>query len=116
MESELFGHEKGAFTGADQRRAGAFESAAGGTLFLDEIGELPADLQPKLLRVLEDREFRPVGATAVKKADVRVIAATNRDLRAEVNAGRFRADLYFRVAVVKISLPPLSQPPDDMPV
>ena len=116
MESELFGHEKGAFTGADQRRAGAFEAAAGGTLFLDEIGELPADLQPKLLRVLEDREFRPVGATAVKKANVRVLAATNRDLRAEVNAGRFRADLYFRVAVVKIPLPPLSQRLDDMPL
>ena len=115
LESELFGHEKGAFTGADHRRAGAFEAAAGGTLFLDEIGELPADLQPKLLRVLEDREFRPVGANATKKAQVRVIAATNRDLRAEVNAGRFRADLYFRVAVVKIPLPPLSQRLDDMP-
>ncbi|MGZ6143485.1 MAG: sigma 54-interacting transcriptional regulator, partial [Myxococcales bacterium] len=116
IESELFGHEKGAFTGADQRRAGAFETAAGGTLFLDEIGELPADLQPKLLRVLEDREFRPVGASAVKKSEVRVLAATNRDLRAEVNAGRFRADLYFRIAVLKIALPPLSQRLDDMPL
>ena len=116
IESELFGHEKGAFTGADQRRAGAFEAAAGGTLFLDEIGELPSDLQPKLLRVLEDREFRPVGASATKRSDVRVIAATNRDLRAEVNAGRFRADLFFRLAVVRIPLPPLSHRLEDMPL
>src|SRR5437763_9454016 len=81
MESELFGHERGAFTGADHKRVGAFESAAGGTLFLDEIGELPPELQPKLLRVLEDRQFRPVGASGPKKADVRIVAATNRDLR-----------------------------------
>jgi transcriptional regulator with PAS, ATPase and Fis domain len=116
IESELFGHEKGAFTGADQKRAGAFETASAGTLFLDEIGELPAELQPKLLRVLEDRSYRPVGSNAVRRAEARVIAATNRDLRAEVNAGRFRADLYFRLAVVKIHLPPLSRRLEDMPL
>ena len=116
MESELFGHERGAFTGADQKRIGAFEEVGAGTLFLDEIGELPAELQPKLLRVLEEHEFRSVGGSAVKRTQARVIAATNRDLRAEVNAQRFRADLYFRLAVVKIPLPPLSQRLEDMPL
>jgi two-component system response regulator GlrR len=114
IESELFGHEKGAFTGAANRRIGAFEEASGGTIFLDEIGELPADLQPKLLRVLEQREIRRVGSNTHQAVDVRVIAATNRDLRAEVNAGRFRSDVYFRLAVVRIPLPPLRNRPEDI--
>jgi two-component system, NtrC family, response regulator GlrR len=115
MESELFGHEKGSFTGADARRVGAFEEASGGTLFLDEIGELPLDLQPKLLRALENREIRRVGANRFHAVDLRVIAATNRDLRAEVNREEFRSDLYFRLAVVKVAIPPLRQRPEDLP-
>src|SRR5262249_32602265 len=95
LESELFGHEKGAFTGAAQRRLGAFEEAHGGPLFLDEIGELPPDLQPKLLRALEQRTVRRLGSNAVQQLDIRVIAATNRDLRHAVNTGAFRPDLYF---------------------
>src|SRR5262249_51454825 len=105
IESELFGHERGAFTGAVSARAGAFEAAHGGTIFLDEIGELPAALQPKLLRALERREVKRIGQTRYMPVDVRVIAATNRNLRGEVNAGRFRADLYYRLAVLEIRLP-----------
>jgi two-component system, NtrC family, response regulator GlrR len=116
LESELFGHEKGSFTGASGRRIGAFEEASSGTIFLDEIGELPQDLQPKLLRVLESKEIRRVGSNAHLKVDVRVIAATNRDLRSEVNNARFRSDLYFRLAVVRIPLPSLRQRPEDIPV
>jgi DNA-binding NtrC family response regulator len=116
LESELFGHEKGAFTGATERRRGAFEEADGGTIFLDEIGELPAELQPKLLRALEKREIRRVGANTYQPVDVRLIAATHRDLRVEVNAARFRSDLFFRLAVVKIPVPALRQRPEDIPL
>jgi DNA-binding NtrC family response regulator len=116
IESELFGHVKGAFTGADRDREGAFRQADGGTIFLDEIGELELGLQPRLLRALERRQVKPVGASTYRSVNVRVIAATNRDLAAEVRAGRFRADLYHRLAVMRIELPPLRDRPDDVPV
>jgi DNA-binding NtrC family response regulator len=114
LESEFFGHEKGAFTGAEARRVGAFEEADGGTLFLDEIGEMPLDLQPKLLHAIESREIRRVGGNRYQPVNLRVIAATNRDLRSEVNAGRFRSDLYYRLAVVKVTMPPLRERPEDI--
>jgi DNA-binding NtrC family response regulator len=116
IESELFGHEKGSFTGAVKARAGVFEAAMGGTVFLDEIGELTAELQPKLLRALEQREIKRVGANTPVKIDVRVICATNRNLRKEVDEGRFREDLYYRLSVVKVSLPSLRERPEDIPI
>ena len=116
LESELFGHERGAFTGAETRRRGAFEEAAGGTIFLDEIGELPLDLQPKLLRAIENRHVRPLGTNVYRPVNVRIIAATNRDLRTEVNQGRFRADLFFRLSVVRLVMPPLRQRPEDLTI
>lgn len=116
IESELFGHERGAFTGAVQSRSGAFENARGGTIFIDEIGELEPELQPRLLRALERRQTRRMGSNDFKDIDVRVIAATNRNLPAEIQAKRFRSDLYFRLAVVQIELPPLRERPDDIEV
>src|SRR5690349_625215 len=116
IESELFGHEKGAFTGAISGRQGAFELASGGTVFLDELGELSLDLQPKLLRVLEQREFRRVGGSKTLKVDLRVIAATRKDLRSEVEKGKFREDLYFRLNVVPITAPPLRDRREDIPL
>ncbi len=116
MESEAFGHERGAFTGATAAHVGAFERADGGTLFLDEIGELPLELQPKLLRALERKEIRRVGGAAMKKVNIRVVAATNRDLAVEVNRGRFREDLYYRLAVAHVAVPPLRERREDIPL
>ncbi len=115
IESELFGHEKGAFTGAVKSRRGAFEEASGGTIFIDEIGELTTELQPKLLRALEQRQIKRVGGNDTINIDVRVICATNRNLKTEVQEGRFREDLYYRLSVVKIIIPPLRERPEDIP-
>jgi formate hydrogenlyase transcriptional activator len=116
IASELFGHEKGAFTGALQQRIGRFEAANGGTIFLDEIGELTPEMQIALLRVLQEKEFERVGGNRTIHADVRVIAATNRDLQREVTDGRFRMDLYYRLNVFPIHVPPLRQRTDDIPI
>jgi len=116
VESELFGHERGAFTGASERRPGRLERAGAGTLFLDEVGELPIPLQAKWLRVLQDREFERVGGAATLRLGARVVAATHRPLRADVETGRFRADLYYRLAVVRVHVPPLRDRPGDAAV
>jgi len=116
LESELFGHEKGAFTGADKRRIGHFEAASGGTIFLDEIGDMQPSLQAKLLRVLQDKQFTPVGANRIVKADVRIVAATNKNLEVAHKRGTFRLDLYYRLNVLPINLPSLNERAEDIPL
>src|ERR1700733_12096306 len=116
MESELFGHVKGAFSGAVDNKKGLVELADGGTAFFDEIGDLPLEMQVKLLRLIQEREFRPVGALNWRKVDLRIIAATHRDLKAEVTAGRFRQDLYYRLNVIVMHMPPLRAHKQDIPL
>jgi two-component system response regulator GlrR len=116
LEAELFGHERGAYTGATQARVGALVRANGGTLFLDEIGELDLDLQPRLLRLIERREVKPLGGSTPRRVDVRIIAATNRDLAREAAKGTFRADLFYRLAVTRVRMPSLSERPEDIPL
>ena len=116
LESELFGYEKGAFTGAIKDKPGRFQLAEGGTIFLDEIGEMPGALQAKLLRVLQEKTIEPLGSIKTIKVDTRIIAATNRNLMAEVEAGRFREDLYYRLAVLEIRIPPLCERKEDLPL
>lgn len=116
IANELFGHEKGAYTGADSAKMGLMEAAHGGTLFLDEIGEMPPSMQVKLLRVLQDRQIRRLGSVRPIQLDLRIIAATNRDLAKEVEQGRFRQDLYYRLKVVLLKLPPLRERKEDIPV
>jgi formate hydrogenlyase transcriptional activator len=116
LESELFGHERGAFTGAIAQKIGRLEMADHGSLFLDEIGNIPLELQPKLLRVLQEREFERLGSTRTKKVDVRIVAATHRDLEGMILKGLFRSDLYYRLNVFPISIPPLRERPEDIPL